>query len=638
MWLLLPNQERNKASLRSLSSKRDNVVVGNQSSVTGSNGSKSRAIGQGYTLLLLPLAIASYSLVQSFLLAHNSRFTQVVVNQHRSSSDDTYNADLISTSYLNYDDHNNDYDNEPTRGYGKKNDKKQPSLSKKEVEVSSRTTLLAKEDTSRDETSKSRRQRKDESSSRSQKSKKEEDLDVVDVDTMIEKPEIVWLASYPNSGTSYTMTLVERGSNLSTASNYGPEVTPPKGSSSIPVHSNYPDGPYWEGHKNAKLMRHTIRDLPTNYVLTKTHCGGRCIKCPATDYVVNHVEDYVKACQRSTAVDETGHATENLIPTERISKLIHLIRNPIDNTVSRFHLERRHLVTKDPKKYEALYPLNFTGFQQWCTDLDNEFSYAEKIAISSSTTRTLMEAVPCRAEFFKFAQWHNMLLQTIHHLGHQNINTDNYDDDDSTKKPIPVYTLYYENYHLKFHETVHDIFQFLNQTTVQELREFRSLPDYSDHYTKKQLSAIHDLVKRVSSDETWSLVHHYFDKLVNIEQQKKQQQVSDEETQQQEQLDIYRQLKQLNDIIENKNNTMNDNDYNNEDSKEQQQQPQQVSDEETQQQIDIFSQLKQLNDIIENVNNVMNDNDHNDKESKEQQQQPRQLKSLSSIHQQFRLH
>lgn len=38
-------------------------------------------------------------------------------------------------------------------------------------------------------------------------------------------PAVVWLASYPNSGTSFTMTLVERASDLSMASNYGVEVT-----------------------------------------------------------------------------------------------------------------------------------------------------------------------------------------------------------------------------------------------------------------------------------------------------------------------------------------------------------------------------------------------------------------------------
>jgi hypothetical protein len=30
-------------------------------------------------------------------------------------------------------------------------------------------------------------------------------------------PQIVWLASYPNSGTSYTMTMVQRATNLATA-------------------------------------------------------------------------------------------------------------------------------------------------------------------------------------------------------------------------------------------------------------------------------------------------------------------------------------------------------------------------------------------------------------------------------------
>jgi hypothetical protein len=82
--------------------------------------------------------------------------------------------------------------------------------------------------------------------------------------SLSEKPSIVWLMSYPNSGTSYTMTMVERASNRSTATNYGVEVTHTN-SMSIPVHEEHPEGPYWEG-LSGDLG--TPRHLPDNFVLS----------------------------------------------------------------------------------------------------------------------------------------------------------------------------------------------------------------------------------------------------------------------------------------------------------------------------------------------------------------------------------
>lgn len=82
------------------------------------------------------------------------------------------------------------------------------------------------------------------------------------------RPKIVWLMSYPNSGTSYTMTMVARASNRAIATNYGREVTVPP----IPNTPLYPgyewsyQGPYYNPDPR--------RPLPKEYILVKTHCGG----------------------------------------------------------------------------------------------------------------------------------------------------------------------------------------------------------------------------------------------------------------------------------------------------------------------------------------------------------------------------
>lgn len=56
--------------------------------------------------------------------------------------------------------------------------------------------------------------------------------------------EIVWLMSFPNSGTSYTTKLIRHVSLTSTASNYGNENIGLSGDS-LPVYADQPTGPYW---------------------------------------------------------------------------------------------------------------------------------------------------------------------------------------------------------------------------------------------------------------------------------------------------------------------------------------------------------------------------------------------------------
>ena len=163
------------------------------------------------------------------------------------------------------------------------------------------------------------------------------------------------------------MTMVERATNLSTASNYGAEVTFP-GEDSLPIYENHPQGPFWDG-LSGKIG--TIRPLPDQYVLVKTHCGGRCIKCTASDYVT-HVGEFLQACQRTSG--RSGEQRwEQTVPANAVQAVVHLIRNPWHNTVARFHLERRNMVEKLPGRAEDYYPVNATGFSEWCRHIDSTY-------------------------------------------------------------------------------------------------------------------------------------------------------------------------------------------------------------------------------------------------------------------------
>ena len=311
-------------------------------------------------------------------------------------------------------------------------------------------------------------------------------------------PKILWLASYPNSGTSYTMTMVERSTNWSTATNYGLEISFNR-DDSIPIDEhNYPDGPFWEGLSGKRGS--TIRELPPTYVLTKTHCGGRCVNCPATDYVVNNVTAFLQACQK-TSFYRHGEHRFGKVDAGRIARLIHLVRNPFDNVVARYHLERRHLIKKGYPNAQTKLPYNATGFAYWCGLLDNKYGGKPEDAVLPTDIVHKMRRVPCRAEFYKYLQWHNRLIElySSEQLLFKNDGGDR------------VLVVHYENYESKLNQTVADIMDFVEQKVKSPVRPFRALPSYEDHFSDDDRLAAKELAEAVASPDTWALIRHYFE-------------------------------------------------------------------------------------------------------------------------------
>lgn len=86
-------------------------------------------------------------------------------------------------------------------------------------------------------------------------------------------PDIAWLMSFPNSGTSYTMRLVQAVSNTTAATNYAEECKQDD-SGQVATLYDSPSGPYLRQQVFSGGM-----PLPKRYILTKTHCGGRCVHC-----------------------------------------------------------------------------------------------------------------------------------------------------------------------------------------------------------------------------------------------------------------------------------------------------------------------------------------------------------------------
>lgn len=76
---------------------------------------------------------------------------------------------------------------------------------------------------------------------------------------------LVWLMSFPNSGTSFTSRLIRDLTQTDSASNYADETDAGRAGRKFPVFEDMPDGPFWVNKPESELDYAE----PSEYVLTK---------------------------------------------------------------------------------------------------------------------------------------------------------------------------------------------------------------------------------------------------------------------------------------------------------------------------------------------------------------------------------
>ena len=324
------------------------------------------------------------------------------------------------------------------------------------------------------------------------------------------QPQMVWLMSFPNSGTSYTLHMVAAESNRAIATNYGEEFT--NGSSpNIPL---YPStngqviqGPFWKGQEEAK-------DLPQKYILTKTHCGGRCVRCGPQKYLVPqsrflHECTEGRGCFAADTTDTKNktHTTcewkfyHYLPPSEnpRIAKLIHLIRNPFDNILARFHLARkqqRARLKHNPEELEKWlqqHPDSPEGFATWCNGLDSTYgSPLNHIKPALPSTEHLF----CKGEWFKYIQWHTLALGVQTQVADQ----------------IPSLIIYYEDYDRDWNQTTKKILDFLElqRDKTSQSHKFVRRASSDSFFTSEHRREAKALAEKLTSAPVWELLKRYF--------------------------------------------------------------------------------------------------------------------------------
>lgn len=298
-------------------------------------------------------------------------------------------------------------------------------------------------------------------------------------------PKICWLLSYPNSGTSFTMKLVGHASNRTVATNYGLECGFDEKGELVPLYHDSPNGPY---------LIHPEKGLPENYILTKTHCGGRCNDCGPSTYLETK-ESFMLMCSNGARVTLLNSTKVNVNYNPKLAqRAIHLVRNPFNNIVSNFHLERHEKFKKKRNEWLEKYSNDAEGFRLWCHDIDAKYEKEEMASrLIPPTIIEIFQLIPCHKAFYAFAQWHNLAIRVIDDLG------------------LPSLLLYYENYETDFNATVNEIFQFLQISTIGDISQFIAGKDYMGYFSSSEVEAARKLMEIISDRQTWDIIKRYFE-------------------------------------------------------------------------------------------------------------------------------
>jgi Sulfotransferase domain len=197
-------------------------------------------------------------------------------------------------------------------------------------------------------------------------------------------------------------------------------------------------------------------------------------------------------------VNETAGSRERVFssyPPDQLAKAIHLIRDPFDNVVSRFHLERQ-LPGREAAKFED----SREGFRSYCKSIDNAHKANEKrVIFLSDQLLEIMRTVPCHEDFFRYIEWHNLAFFTARDL------------------ELDTYVLRYDSYRTRYNETVNELLDFLKLTVHKNGQwvPFYEGYVYSNYFTDNEKRAVAEAFEIMSSSETWKHVRPYFDKLEN---------------------------------------------------------------------------------------------------------------------------
>lgn len=311
---------------------------------------------------------------------------------------------------------------------------------------------------------------------------------------------VSWLISFPNSGTTYTIHNTEQVSMSSTASNYAMEIH--YKDEMVPVRQTKDSIAHGPWQRNNTLPMPPV-------ALTKTHCAGYSDRAALQNSIVT-TERFLNGCAESVQYvnpkDPSNHAKKKskYLHKDLVTSVVHLIRNPFDNVISRMHhgMKMRQKNIGFSEKQIRKFIESPEGVMSWCTISDKSF-WMERELPKNITNKNklkripfdanLLLKVPCHSELFRYVQWHNAALRMIE------------------QEKLPSLVIYYEDYETNYNQTVDSILGFLDLPRAAPPLPFKTGKTYRDLFFPEETQrATKHLLKAMASKELWAILQRYF--------------------------------------------------------------------------------------------------------------------------------
>jgi len=307
---------------------------------------------------------------------------------------------------------------------------------------------------------------------------------------------LVWLLHYPKTGARFTNRLVQRATQYTVATNYGPETfnsndgVPQE--DSRPVYATYENSPF----------RSSGLKLPPRYILTNTECTRFHPYSKPDEYVprVNDPAAFETACRSGQRYLSAGGRREDVTyDSDLVEKVVHLTRNPFDVVVSRFRHELKMRAAMKDVEFVNKYPDNPDGFQMFCRDLDGDDGVRKmEMEWYEPQIFELVRDVPCHAEFYRYLKFVNMGFKVADDLG------------------VPEMILRYEDYRSDQQKTTDKLLEFLDVKRRFWKKNQRADLVFNYHggyaaafYDSTQLDAIKEFVMAVSIGKAATVMNEY---------------------------------------------------------------------------------------------------------------------------------
>jgi hypothetical protein len=208
-----------------------------------------------------------------------------------------------------------------------------------------------------------------------------------------------------------------------------------------------------------------------------------------------NITDFEAGCGRSERVIVQRRVINAPYPSSIPVKVVHLIRSPWDNIVSRMHhgIYRRRTYLNWTEQELAPFQNSIQGVRAWCRYIDNGFWDERALNVSGLKVEDLqaITSVPCGGDFYRYIQWHNNAVMLSRSMG------------------VPIHVIFYEDYTSQFENTTQDLLDFLDLPAVNPPFPFTSGKTYDGLMDPLDRQRAWELIRRFATPEMWQLLRRY---------------------------------------------------------------------------------------------------------------------------------